>query len=522
MLDVLRRQQRWLMGGVVALVGGVFILYLGIGGPLRRAASLGRMGGGGGYLVELDGRRYGLGDLERVREDQEHQLKASLGDAFNAAAAGPYLDQMAAEQLIQRAVLAAEAERLGLHASDDEVRQLVRSVGVFRGPQGNFDAEAVRDYAARRYGSEGRFVDAVKDDILAQKLLELIDATAEVSDGEVRDAIRYHHEQVRLAIVALDSEKLPDGVEVSNEEIEKVLGQSDRVRKFYDEHSDRYHVPERVRARHILLRVEKDAPDEKVAEVRKRAEQALARVRAGDDFAAVAKEVSEDPGSKPRGGDLGFFPRGQMAKPFEDVAFSLEPGKTSDLVRTDFGFHVIRVEAHEAAKDQSFDEEARPIAEELARDDRAAELARQGADQLSAAVRGGQSLVDAARAAGVAIERPDWLGRRPDGQIPGLGSAPEVMTLAFALTPEKPSSDRVFEVGPKRVLIELLERRGPTPEEMTKELVPAREELLEARRSEARTHWLQAARDRLVAEGRLAIDLAPLQEQQKQRAKEAS
>jgi peptidyl-prolyl cis-trans isomerase D len=520
MLDTLRRQQRWLMGGVVALVGGVFILYLGIGGPLRRAASLGRMGGSG-YLVELDGRRYGLGDLERVREDQERQLKATLGDSFNPAAAGPYLDQMAADQIIQRAVLASEAERLGLRASDDEVRQLVRS--AFRAPQGTFDAQAVREYAARRFGSEGRFVDEVKDDILAQKLLELVDATADVSDAEVRDAIRYHREQVRLAIVALDSEKLPDGIEVSDEEIEKLLGQqADRVRRFYDEHAERYHVPERVRARHILLRIEKDAPDDKVAEVKKRAEQALKRVRTGEDFAAVAKELSEDPGSKPRGGDLGFFPRGQMAGPFEEVAFTLEPGKISDLVRTDFGFHVIRVEAHEAAKDQSFDEEARPIAEELARADRAGELAEQRSDQLAAAVRGGQSLVDAARAAGVAIERPDWFGRQPDGQVPGLGAAPEVMTLAFALTPEKPSSERVFEVGPKRVLIELLERRGPTPEEMAKDLAPAREGLLEARRSGARSRWLQAARDRLVAERRLAIDLTPLQEQQKQRAKEAS
>jgi peptidyl-prolyl cis-trans isomerase D len=520
MLDVLRRQQRWLMGAVISLVGGVFILYLGIGGPIRRFAAGGRMGGGG-YLVQLDGRRYGLEDVQRVREDQERQLKATLGDAFNPASAGPYLDQMAADQIIQRAVLAAEAERLGLHASDDEVRQLVRS--VFRGPEGSFDAAAVREYAQRRYGSEGRFVDEVKDDLLAQKLLELVDSTAEVSDAELRDAIRYRREQVRLAIVALDSEKLPQGFDVSEPEIDKVLHeQADRVRRFYDEHPDRYHVPERVHARHILVRLPKDAPDDKVAEARRRAEDALKRVRAGEDFASVASAVSEDPGSKAKGGDLGSFPRGQMAKPFEDVAFALEPGKTSDLVRTDFGFHVIRVEAHEPAKDQGFDDVARPIAEELARADRAQTLAKEVSEHLAEAVRGGKSLVDAAREAGVAIERPDWLARRPDGQVPGLGQAPEVLTLAFALSPEKPSSDRIFEVGPKRVLIELLERRGPTPDEMAKDLGPERDRLLEARRSDARMRWLQAARERLVAEGRLAVDLAPLQEQAKQRAKQAS
>jgi peptidyl-prolyl cis-trans isomerase D len=519
MLDSIRRAPRWVAQGLLLVLAGVFVLYLGLSGPLRRAGSMER--GGNGYLVQLDDRRYGLGDLERVREDQERQLKATLGDGFNSAAAGPYLDQIAADQLIQRAVLASEAERLGLRASDDEVRTLVRA--VFRTSEGGFDPAAVRDYAQRRYGTEARFVEEVRDELLSQKLLELVDSTVHVSDAEVGDALRYQHEQVRLAIVALDSEKLPAGVDVSDEEIDKLLAsQHDRVQRFYDEHADRYHVPERVHARHILVRVDLDAPPEKVAEAQKRAADALARVRAGEDFAAVADQVTEDPGSKGQGGDLGFFPRGQMAKAFEDAAFSLEPGKPSDLVRTKFGFHVIRVEAHEPAKDQSFDAVARPIAEELARADRAQLWAKQASDQLSEQVRGGKSLVDAAREAGVPIDRPDWMTRRPDGQIPGVGASPELQTAAFALTLEKPSSDRVFEVGPKRVLIELLERRGPTPEEMAKELGPERDRLLEERRSDVRTRWLQAARERLVSEGRLAIDLAPLQEQQKQRAKEAS
>jgi peptidyl-prolyl cis-trans isomerase D len=503
MLDVLRRSQRWLMGAVMLVVGGVFVAYLGLGGP--------GLAPGGDSLIQLDGRRYGLPDLQRVRQDQEQRLRENLGDAFDSAAAGAYLDQMAAEQLVQRAVLASEAERVGLRATDDEVRGLVRS--VFATPQGSLDAAGVRDFAERRFGSERRFADEVRDDLLSGKLLDLIDAGVGASEAEARDVVRYRREQVRVALVVLDPAKRPPGLEIDAAEIERTLAeQAPAVRRFYDEHPERYHQPERVRARHVLLRLAKGAPEEEVARVRAQAEAALARIRGGEDFEAVAREVSEDPGSKDKGGDLGFFPRGQMAPPFEQVAFSLEPGQTSEVVRTDFGFHVLRVEAHEPAQDQGFDEVARAIAEELVATERTSALAAETAEKLAKAVREGSSLVEAAREEDLPIERPDWIARRPDGFVPGIGQAPEVAAAAFSLTPEKPSSDRIFDVGGKRVLIELLERRGPTAEEMAAELAAERERLLETRRAEARNAWYRAARQRLLAERRLRIDLTPIEQ----------
>jgi peptidyl-prolyl cis-trans isomerase D len=504
MLDVLRRSQRWLMGAAIVILAGVFIGYLGLGGS--------GMGGpsGSDALVQLGDRRYSEMDLQRIREDQEARLRESLGEGFDAVAAGPYLDQMAAQQLIQRAVLASEAERLGLRATDDEVRQLVRN--YFRTPEGTIDAQAAREFGERRYGSERRFANEIRDELLTNKLLDLIDAGVAVSDAEARDAVRYRREEVRLAIVVLDPAKPPAALPVEDAEVEGVLADSERVRRFYDEHADRYHVPERVRARHVLLRIDKDAPEEKVAEVRRRAEQALERVRKGEDFAAVAGELSEDPGSKGQGGDLGFFPRGQMVPAFEEVAFALEPGQTSEVVRTDFGFHVIRVEAHEAAQDKSLDEVARSIAEELVRDEKARSLADEKSAKLAEKVRSGVTLVEAARALDVPIDRPDWIARRRDGLVPGVGAAPDVLTAAFALTPEKPTSERVFDVEGKKVLIELLERRGPTPEEIAKDLPTERERLVEARRAQARTDWLQAARTRLQQEGRLVVDLTPIEQ----------
>ncbi len=503
MLEALRRSQRWLMGGVIFVVGGVFVAYMGLGGPGLSGTT------SAGSIVELGSRRYTLLDLQRVREDQERRLRESLGDAFDAAGAALYLDQMAAESLIQRAVLAAEAERLGLRATDGEVRDVVRS--VFRTDQGTIDASAARNFGESRYGSERRFADEIRDDILTSKLLRLIDAGVEVSDAELRDAIRYQREAVRLALAVVDPAQLEEDVVVDDAEIESLLADAaPRVRAFYDEHPERYRQPEKVRARHILLRLAPGAEEEEVGRVRGLADAALARIQAGEDFATVAAELSEDPGSKEKGGDLGFFARGQMVPPFEEVAFSLEPGATSDVVKTDFGFHVIRVEERRAAEERSFDEAARDIAIELLRADLAGRLAQQRSDALADAIRSGQSLVDAARELDLDIQRPDWISRRADGFIAGLGASPELLTTAFALTAEQPTSPRVFQVGDKRVMVELLERRGATADELAAQLDGEREQLRERLRSEARNTWLAAARERFEREGRLRVDWSTL------------
>src|SRR5690606_14114200 len=300
--------------------------------------------------VELEGRRYTLQDLERIKQQQEQRLRDSLGDAFDAANASQYLDQMAAQSLIQRAVLVREAEALGLRASDDEIREVVRQ--YFRGPDGRIDAAAAREYGERMFGSERRFAAEIRDDILMSKLLQLIDAGVEVSDAQVRDALRYQRDAVRLALVVLAPGRPPDQIEPEEDEITAMLAdQAARVREFYDRNPHRYKQPERIRARHVLVRVPPSATEAEEAEARGRIEAALARIRGGEDFEAVARDVSEDPGSKDQGGDLGFFARGQMVPPFEEAAFALEPGQTSEIVRTDFGFHVIRLEERKPAEE---------------------------------------------------------------------------------------------------------------------------------------------------------------------------
>jgi parvulin-like peptidyl-prolyl isomerase len=238
---------------------------------------------------------------------------------------------------------------------------------------------------------------------------------------------------------------------------------------------------------------------------------AVKRIEEGADFAEVAREASEGPSSE-EGGDLGFFPRGRMVKPFEDVAFSLEPGATSEVVRTSHGLHLIRVEEKKAALVVPFEEVQDEIARDLARREKGLELARERAEELAAEIREGRSLLDVAREVGLNIERTDAIRHSPEGYVQGLGALPELVTAAFALREEQPSSAEIFPLRDYGfVLIQLLERIEPDAEEIENLLEGERERLLTERRAQLEQTWITASRDALAESGKLFYSLKPLE-----------
>lgn len=138
--------------------------------------------------------------------------------------------------------------------------------------------------------------------------------------------------------------------------VEKTVIPESEAKAYYDNNAERFNKPESVRASHILIKVEPTADETKKKAARAEIEKIQTRLKAGEDFAAVAKETSQDTGSGAKGGDLGLFTRGQMVKPFEDAAFALAQGAVSDIVETDFGYHLIKVTEKQAAGKYSFDE----------------------------------------------------------------------------------------------------------------------------------------------------------------------
>ncbi len=138
--------------------------------------------------------------------------------------------------------------------------------------------------------------------------------------------------------------------------VEKTVIPGSEAKAYYDNNAERFNKPESVRASHILIKVDPKADETKKKAARAEIEKIQARLKAGEDFAAIAKETSQDTGSGARGGDLGLFTRGQMVKPFEDAAFALAQGDVSGIVETEFGYHLIKVTEKQAAGKYSFDE----------------------------------------------------------------------------------------------------------------------------------------------------------------------
>src|SRR5262249_26857140 len=168
-------------------------------------------------------------------------------------------------------------------------------------------------------------------------------ATVTPSDADLAAALEQHAERyripekVRVHFVRYDRTEFLAQANVTDQEIAD----------YYNEHKEqRFTDPEQVRARHILVKVDGGASDAVKAAARKKAEDLLKRVRAGEDFATLAKKNSDDSGSADKGGDLGVFPHGKMVPAFDTAVFALEPGAVSEVVETPFGFHIIKLEEH--------------------------------------------------------------------------------------------------------------------------------------------------------------------------------
>ena len=502
MLKVLRHGQRWVTAFFILAVGGGMVFYLGIGGGSGQRAP--------GSVVVVGDESFGLREFGRARAQRESMLQQQFGSEFDARAMSDTLDQLAVQSLIESAILSREASALGITVAKSEIERSISSASVFVDEVGRFDQERYRSWVEYEFGTERNFIREQRSAMLANKLVRTLTQLAQVSESEARQAATLRMEQVQIAFVALrpqppsaDFEPDPDALQPF------IASQDNELRALYESRSSFYNMPEQVRARHILLSVGEDASAEETEEVRLRAEGILEQIRETADIAALASEWSEDPGSKTNGGDLGFFARGQMVKEFEDAAFSIEPGTVGELVKSEYGYHIIGVEEHRDAQRRSFEEVREDLAAELMGLEVARTESRVIADRIAEAIRSGASLEYAARAEELTLQRSDRLQRRGDGYIPDLGASEAVMAAAFNMEPGE-SSDRVFDVDGSMVLIQVMERFSPD-EVVVEAAVDQERSLLASQKQQAYVStWINQARTKLAQDGDLIIDLSAL------------
>jgi peptidyl-prolyl cis-trans isomerase D len=461
--------------------------------------------------VKVGPLEFGLQEFERVRARREAAIQAELGGNFDARALRDTIDSLATRELVEQALLALAAEEMGLQVTKSEIERLVLSDPGFRDAEGRFDRERFEDFTEYAYGSQRAFMEERRLVLLSFKMLGLLRSQPEVSVGEARNVVERELAQVKLAFVAIDASEGEEALEIPPDAVATGLeARAEEVAAYYRANDEEYNRPERIRARHILRSLDRGAPEEAVATARAEIQAAAERLAQGEAFEDLATELSQDPGSQARGGDLGLFGRGQMVREFEEVAFALEPGETSDPVRTDFGFHLIRVEEREEAVSRPLEEVREEIATELLRREALRVRARAQAEALAGVVAGGQSLENAAREAGLELQRSGWITRRGNGFVPGLGASPELLAAAFTLEPGD-SSPRIFEVDERFALVQTLERDYADTAQVDPLVEAKREELLEAKRNQRIEAWMNVRRDELIDSGELVVNLAAIQ-----------
>jgi peptidyl-prolyl cis-trans isomerase D len=390
--------------------------------------------------------------------------------------------------------MSREAKVLGLLVSEKEVRSEVLANPGFR-RDGRFERELFERFVVRA-GFEGprAYTTEVERDLLMQKFQRLISSPVRVSKAAAEAAVRRERTRVRVRVAVARPERFREGLEIGPEEIEAFSEASPgRIEQRYQERLDEFSQPEEIRARHILLIGE---------QALQRAEGALARIGEGEEFADLARELSEDIATKEGGGDLGFFPRGRMLPQFEEVAFALQPGETSSPVETARGVHLIQMEERRAGFERTREEVTSELAQELLEADRAREEARLAAERMAGLVGSGSGFEEAAREVGLELETPKAFGWTEAG-IPGLGPAPELRAAAFTLEPDRPDLARVFDVKGGFALISLVEREDPDPEELGAGLPQIQEQLSQELRTRVLERWYRTRRDKLQRDGRL-------------------
>ena len=517
MLDLMRRKKRlkavlWLV--IIGLALGMLLLFV-PGGRMDDS-------GMGSVAATVDGQPIPIKDFwqtyRRVLDNYSAGGRNRL-DPEMIRALG--IGRMALDSLITAKVLDYEARRMGLTVTADELRRAIETYPGFQDRGAFIGVDRYRAILAANSLTVTEFENNLRNSLLGRKLQNVIADSVEVSDKDLRDEFTRQNQEAQVQFVVLKKDDFKKDVKPTESEL----------RAYFDKNKDKYFIKEQRKAQYLLLSIpelaptiqvtEKDIQDawarqphdetvdashilfkvegsSKDAEVRAKAEQVLKEVRAGGDFAELAKKYSEDPGSAQQGGNLGPFTRGRMVREFENVAFSLKPGEVSGLVRTQFGYHIIKVLSHEVPTLEA----NRKSIEASVQQQRASELAKAKAAEAARLLETNKDLNAVAKSLGVPaqVRETGLMAKNSDPLAGGISQQmlDEIFQLKEINAIGKPVEHPMGQAIPK-----LVETRLPKPPDFAEARASVEKDLIDARAAEL----MQAEAKKLSDEAAKAASL---------------
>jgi peptidyl-prolyl cis-trans isomerase D len=454
MLDRMRRHKGWLKWSLFLVVLSFIALYIPWGNQ-----QAGMPVSSNAVVASVDGRDITAGKFQRVYLQQLQQYRNAYGGNMDERLLKQLgIDQRILQSLIEEEAALVEAGKLGIRASDQEVRARILSLPAFQ-ENGHFVGDTRYRQILQSANPPLRpdeFEEQVRRQVISEKLRGALTDWIVVSDADVEAEYRRRNEKVKLAVVNFTADKFREATTATDQEVsawfeshkadyrlpekrkikfalidtqairERTKVTPEDIEQHYKDNEQQYSTPEQVRASHILFKTE--GKDE--AEVRKLAESVLARAKKGEDFAKLANQYTEEEIGKTRGGDLDFFGRGSMAREFEEAAFALQPGEISDIVQTSFGLHIIKVTDRRPAATRPLDEVRGQIEDQI-KGERAQAEAQRLADELDAQINTPADLDTVGKTRGLTVNESGFFAR--EEPIAGLGMAPAAAERAFEM-----------------------------------------------------------------------------------------
>lgn len=504
MLDKLRRHREGAAAKILLFaLAASFVIGFGVLPSLNQDQSV-----GGTIVARVDGKPIFRSELDQLVLNLTERYKEQFGAQLDEKMlAQMQLEQVALNTLVNRAVLLAEADKAGIKVTDDDLREYILKIDAFRNENGDFDP-GIYERAIRGAGrglTTAKFENETRESLLINRLQGMINLSVQLTEDQLREIYVAEREKANLAYVAVSAEDVAGDVKVADEDVKAyydahkasyalperrtfkyleltpaALAVKQQVteaeaRAEYDKHPDDFKQEERVTASHILYKVEGDEAAWEAARVK--AEAVAKKARAGGDFAALAKAESQDSTAQD-GGSLGSFGRGQMVKAFEDKAFAMKPGEISDPVRTQFGWHVIKVTAHNGAGPKPFDEVRASLERRLKVVKGEAEL-KNMQPKVEQALAAGKTI--AAIAAELGLTAQTTMPLAATDRFPGVIDPKPLLEPGFALA--QGATSKLIEAGFGKYVLQVESIEASRPQALN-EVRAAVEQALKLERAE--------------------------------------